>query len=394
MSQEEKEWSDIPEIRFARETASREGRLERLRQKIDVLFPPEKTPESVRQAIEDSLHVPQWGKYHNEGVYMDTHFDRILEVIDEVRAGVFPEGISTEIQQLLLTATQENKPEELEKYAFTHDIEKRDCLLLKKEDGSQQAIEWDAWEEMIGDLASDPHPERLVAWLKEQGIESISYYHPADKKAGKSGKQHGNTGVGFLEKQGYGMSSAMSEAIASHEVAFQFDKQSAIRYRKNFSHMTTEERNFALLASFSDTMSSYRDNGKPDLTNFIALAESCRRLPLLEQLETSIGNTNVDLDPKKVEAAMAAWDAAGSDDVDAVFAHILETCKAPEKKRVVYDLQKLESDLLGAVDEQIAGEIMTLVRAGREDEIRRHYGSRLGAAMGKIRGALKAAQQS
>lgn len=93
MKHEQREWSDIPEVRYAEEAASREARLERLRGQIERLFPLESTPETVRSAIEDSLDVPQWGKYHNEGIYMDTHLDRILEVIDEMRAGEFPEEI-------------------------------------------------------------------------------------------------------------------------------------------------------------------------------------------------------------------------------------------------------------------------------------------------------------
>lgn len=391
MKHEQREWSDIPEVRYAEEAASREARLERLRGQIERLFPLESTPETVRSAIEDSLDVPQWGKYHNEGIYMDTHLDRILEVIDEMRAGEFPEEIPEYMRQLLMDSARQHPLEELQKYVFLHDIEKRDSLLVKEGDGTPIVLLWDHWKNYVGDLGNNPHPERLAAWLKESNTQSISYYHPSDKKSGREGKQHGKSGVAFLEEQGYEMDPAMLLAIASHEVAFQFDARSSVRYRKSFSHMTPEQRNFALLASFSDTMASYRDNGKPDLTNFLALAESYRRLPLLEKVEMAVQAVQ-GLDAKKVETALSTWDATGDDDVDAIIKLILETCKVPEKKRVVYDFQKLQEGLQAAVDEQIAGEILGLVREGREEEIGKHYGGRLGAAMGKVRGALKAAQ--
>ena len=80
----------------------------------------------------------------------------------------------------------------------------------------------------------------------------------------------------------------MLAAIRAHEVAFSFENINVPTYDRYFGNFTQEERDFALTASYVDTMAAYQSedgsNPKPDLTNFLALAssrekaESCREI--------------------------------------------------------------------------------------------------------------------
>lgn len=384
MDQREVVW-DIPEKRRAQETFERRSRCERLRGRIDKLFPPEKTSEGVRQAIQDSLDVPQWGEYHNEGMYMDTHLDRILDVLEDARQGVFDEAVPESIKYIL-QATADQR-EQLEQYAFLHDIEKRDCMLVKFDDGRTESLDWAAWKVLAGELADEPNPERLAKFFKQQGISSISYYHPENKAQQQSGKKHGSEGVEFLQAQGYVMSPVIQEAIGRHEVAYQFSRSTPAQYEKHFGDLSEEARNFVLLASYSDTMASLRENGSPDLGNFLAVVESMRQAGVLVAVKELVAG-RADLDSKKLFKWMAAANETGGlSTVEAALEAIESTCRPS-----VYNLEVLSHDLAGLVDEETAREMLELVREGRAEDIGRHYGKKLGSSMGKVRAALQAAE--
>jgi len=102
--------------------------------------------------------------------------------------------------------------------------------------------------------------------------------------------------------------------------------------------MTDEVRDFALLASYVDAMSSLRPDGKPDLTNFLALAGSREKFEALAVVRERIADAK--LDKAKLERVWAALrnsdDPLTAEMVDAAEAKIRAECKL-----AAYDADRL-----------------------------------------------------
>lgn len=88
------------------EENERPERIKRLGVLIELLFPGEgEQHAALRQKIKTSLDVPQWGAYHNEGMYMDAHLDLILRNLEALKKERFPlemADIPDEIKQTMI----------------------------------------------------------------------------------------------------------------------------------------------------------------------------------------------------------------------------------------------------------------------------------------------------
>ncbi len=315
---------------------TRQARVDRLRVIVAEIFPGEERRE-LREDIERSFVVPQVGEHHNEGMFMDSHLGLIVENIENVAKGEFPEEISPAIREVLRRAVRRD-PESVKKYVFLHDISKADCMTLKFGE-EERAVTWDEWQAMLaasesGRKALAGDEQALRDFCAEQGVTGVSYF----QKTEDGTRQHGKTGAEHLRGAGTEQDAAMLAAIEAHEVAYSFQGIKVATYERHFGEMTDEVRDFALLASYVDAMSSLRPDGKPDLTNFLALAGSREKFEALAVVRERIADAK--LDKAKLERVWAALrnsdDPLTAEMVDAAEAKIRAECKL-----AAYDADRL-----------------------------------------------------
>lgn len=316
---------------------TRRQRIDRLRAIVEEIFPGEGR-RGLRENVERSFSVPQVGEYHKEGMFMDSHLDLITQNIEAVARGEFPTDILPAAREALQRAVRRD-PDSVKKYVFLHDIAKADCLTLKV-DGEERAVTWDEWQAMLagsesGRRAAAGDERALRDFCAEQGIIGVSYF----QNQGEAKRQHGKMGAEELRAIG-DMNETMLAAIEAHEVAYQFQGIKVSTYEKYFDGLSEDARDFAMLASYVDTMASLRTDGNPDLSNFLALAASREKSETLAELARRIAGAK--LDKQKFERAWAALrnsdDPLSSDQIDAAEARLRAECKLAG-----YDVDKLRS---------------------------------------------------
>lgn len=398
------EWKS-PEERAKAESASRPARLERLRGDVEKLFPGAERAE-LRAEIERSFDVPQWGEYHNEGILMDTHFDAILEAFDGIEKGVFPEGIP-EADRAKMQDVAARHHDDLRRYVYLHDISKPDLLRTERlpAEGQKKGDVWEGTLEQWYAEAGVPEdarrdPALLSEWLAKENLKGISYYNTGVelKAAGRKTEKtkHGEAGKEKLERLGEtGAAPSILEAIARHEVAFQFEGVKPDTYKEYFESLSDDERTLALLASLTDTMGSWRKDGKPDLKNFRALLDSKRAYETLTDLEAKLGSAEgaKALDKKKVEAFLLALRKGKEridESTDALLARIMKKCRPTE-----YDLDGLRGNLAelvqkGDLTQEEADKIHGFVASGDIASIGKTFGKKTRV----IAPALKASEKA
>lgn len=278
----------------------REQRLMWLREKLDATFPGEQL-EALRGEIEASFSVPQVGEYHNEGGFMDSHLKLIFDTLEEVKNGRFPEQLLSDAHtgtRELLTRAFEKHKDQLDQYVFLHDISKKDCLTLKYTDGRpDEEITWTEWQTRLeqtnpGLRAQKGDESALMTFCEESGIESIGYFHASEGGAGKHGTVGGDRLVELhLDNED------LKTAIQMHEIAFVFNTPQADVYREHFGSLPPDAQDFAILATYVDTLASIRKDGKPDLEQFIALVESRKKEKILRDAEAQFDATKYEKNP-------------------------------------------------------------------------------------------------
>lgn len=273
---------------------SRQNRLDHLHKKIEGLFEGEKF-RALRTQIERSLETPQWGTHHNEGMFMDSHIDLIMEQIDAVEQNIFHPKITEATQVAMHRAIVANK-EHMERYALLHDISKPDCMTLKFVtpkaaqqlgfDSAEPPITLEAWKELLekselGRMALNGDEHALKLWCEQHELKGISYY--------QIGKMHGETGATTLHEMNLGIDATTLVAIEHHEDAFQFSYLDVQRYMSCYRGVTEAGRDYATLGSYVDSMASLLKDGTPDLTNFEYLANSREKLNTLIEVLLELG---------------------------------------------------------------------------------------------------------
>lgn len=317
-------------------TDTRQVRVDRLNAVVAEIFPGPELRE-LRENIQRSFNVPQVGDYHNEGMFMDSHLDLILRNIEDVANGEFPQEISPAIREALTRAVRRD-PESVKKYVFLHDISKADCLTVKFGE-EERALTWDEWQSLLaasdnGRKAQTGDGQALRDFCAEQGITGVSYF----QKTEDGTRQHGKTGAEELRGTGLEQDVAMLTAIEAHEVAYSFQGIKVATYEKHFGDMDDDTRDFALLASYVDTMASLRQDGKPDLTNFLALAGSREKSESLTLLQMQLDG--VKLDRQKFDRAWAAL-RNSSEPLTADMLAQVESKLRAECKLASYNIEKL-----------------------------------------------------
>ncbi len=379
------------EIYAWKEAQSRPDRVKGLTKEIARLFPG-KNMEPVRKRVVESLSIPQLGPHHNEGTFMDTHLQLMVQGVQDIELGRFPEGVPQEVQ-IMLQETIAGNQESLKKYIFLHDIAKADTLRLTYNDGKIQEITLNQWLEMLPADARE-NPVLLQNFLKEQGMRSISYYHSETES-----KAHGEEGKKYLDQFGEGLDVPphLLTAISLHEIAFQFTKINVDMYNKFFSDLSPEEISWVMTASYLDTVASKGSDGKSDLSNFRAMAGSVHNGQILKQVEEMLSERQQELDPKKVTAGMrklTTSEIAFTESASEIASRLIEA-----SARDKYDITRLGVVLDALV---FAGNITTeqkneLINAVGEDgllneESIRGVRSQLGSANAMVNEAFKSSR--
>lgn len=322
------------------EALKRPERLAYLEAQILELFPGADL-EGLREEIRESLDTPQFGIYHKEGMLMDSHVIRILKNIADIKAGKFSLELPPEIKEILQSTVTEHFLDFC-RYAFLHDLAKKDCLTLKYPARNEEL----SWEEYCRRFpeATRTDPSALAAALQAQEIISVGYYQTGNKR------KHGASAVKNLSARFSGQfPEILLTAINKHEVAFEFkvDKTLPLNaYTEHFSKLSAEQIAWVLVASYIDTTASLRENGQPDLTNFQVMLDTMHNYQVIQLVEAAIfpgGQEVPGLERKKVEnflINLRAQRVRLTDDVGALLAQAKVEC-LPSK----YDRENLRAAL-------------------------------------------------
>ncbi len=259
--------------RATQEQDSRPERLERLRGYISTLFP-EKEQQNLREQVEESFNVPQWGKYHNEGLLMDTHLALIIERIEAIAAGSENadkalEGLKPAIAVRIKNAITSNR-EMILRYTLLHDLEKRATIgLNKKNEKGKRVTENMSWEEWQKILAQYPDPSSLRTYFQEQKIESIGYH------------DHGEKGAALSEN--IGIDARIVKAIRFHELGFNADaKTKTLRSREPIE---SDDIDFIVAVNFLDQSSSLREDGTSDVSMILRVERLIENIRTIQAIE-------------------------------------------------------------------------------------------------------------
>lgn len=363
-----------------KERDTRPERLARLSGEVDTLFPGEGLAELRTDIKGRSLNVPQFDPHHNEGMFMDTHLERILANIQDIKAGRFPEAVPSDARSWMQEVVTGNE-RTLAMYTFLHDISKPDSLTVKYADGRSIEPSWDEWVAMLPEGVNGD-PVKLDAFCREQGIIGISYFQKEKEK------QHGHMGAERLAalREAIGIPQTVLTAINHHEVAYQFQSVAIKTYEKYFGGLSEEEIKWVVTASYIDTMGSLNEQGQPDLSNFRAMVDTAHNYRVIQQVKDALqpkGQILEGLDPKKVAKVIQSLineKSRFSEDSDSMKEHLKKECRFS-----VYDPNKLEASLsalvlTGLIDDGTKVSILALIdpSTGRLDE----------AGFGPIRGKL------
>lgn len=317
------------------EAATRPDRLNFLNSQVDSLFEGPEL-EELREDIKISFNVPQWGDYHNEGVFMDTHLAAILASVDAIDAGQFHPDLPDHIQRRL-SGVVAGRKQSIQKYVFTHDIVKRHKMVVKDADGERNEVSWEDWEASLPEGVQG-NPVAMREYLKSQGIQSIGY------------PKHGKPGAARVQEFGEHLDvpDVLLTAIRKHEVAFNFERINAKTFADYFGKLSEDEIAWVMTASYVDTMASYRDNGQPNLSAFMNMVHSEKVYKIHERLKADLYSDGKKkpaegLDKQKIKGYLESvmkTEGPIEHSYEEMLEHAREACKIS-----VYDAAKFAASL-------------------------------------------------
>ncbi len=301
MAQEKKgekkaEMQALPEAEWERrvqeEARTRPERLAKLDEYIKTLFPG-KRKGKLRTQIREGFNAPQWGDYHNEGLFLDTHLALILEKIeaicgDDEHSSEALAGVEEKIAVRIRRALQKD-PVNARRYALLHDIEKRNTLGFNTldEKGKRQSHEmpWKKWQKHLGE-----HPDPVAvrnSFLAFQ-MKSVSY------------QTHGEKGAGIADQ--YGIDPRIVKGIDFHELGFQ-ENVSTKKIREH-GVVNEEDIDFIVAVNFLDQSASWRKDGKGDTKAMQRIERILHNIGIIQMINEM--HTQVDLSGYDTEDLLKA----------------------------------------------------------------------------------------
>ncbi|MBH41579.1 MAG: hypothetical protein CL685_02595 [Candidatus Magasanikbacteria bacterium] len=249
-------------------------------------------PEDLRSWVIKTLMVPQFGPYHKEGSFLWNHLELAMKTIEDVGEGVIDARIPKAVKEIMVEAVNCVGIEFCQKYVLLHDFDKGSRLSLKLSScsplrtvegkkGTMLQVSWDEWVTMFTGTAG----EELDRFCKENGIIQISYYHqnPTDDLPGKHGAC---TAERFKDRED--ISEVLKYIVATHENSKDY---SSVDIGRAFKLFNCDDlvAGLILVCNYADQMASLRENGEPDLTNFINFSFSFLALRKFELLCGQLG---------------------------------------------------------------------------------------------------------
>ncbi len=288
-------WGSLTD-RLAHETASRPARLEQLSQKVDTLFSGAALTQ-LRADIKASFDTVQHGKYHHEGIFMDSHLSLILKSLDDARRGEISQAIPPSVREVLQATVRANY-NEFVKYAFLHDLEKPGCMTVAFLGGSKRELQR---EEALSLVSPEGVKDCAKARreIEEKRIEKVSYFHSSTDRT------HGRVAAERLAamQEPLGVSESLLKAIELHEVAYLFDSPRAATFRRHFGALSADAQAWVMTASYIDLMGSLDSRGQPDLSPFLTLTlamQNSEKISFLESERGEGGRLHSGVDTSKV----------------------------------------------------------------------------------------------
>ncbi len=237
-------------------------------------------PRGLMDEVERSLRVPQYGPYHNEGPFMDSHLRLVLTGLWEAAAGSFHEDIPAVTQEVLKDAATTDA-ERAETYTLLHDKDKATCITLVRQDGLKLPVTWKQWVDACkhnpdGRLALMGDGNALKRVCGKMNLRRISYYQ---ELVDGTMRKHGDVCAKDLSRRFQGVvPSVIIDAVRTHEVAYQFQDvkhgPNTRLFGKTFGNWKREHVDFALLVNYADNLGTLDIDGKPVLIHVLSLARA------------------------------------------------------------------------------------------------------------------------
>ncbi len=340
-------------------------------------------PIDLQGDVERSLHVPQVGPYHQEGPFMENHLSRVMMALEEVYFEGLQVFVPQPVRSLITGAIQKLGMDLCRLYILLHDLDKANCLTIVYIDGNKVAVTWDEWTGMFDGSDGDS----LATFCLDAGIEQISYYQDQD---GGSKRSHGRVTAERLRGR-EDIPDIVVKAIEEHELAFTFGSRGGINIPLVEKMVEGKDKlaiGFTLLVNYADQMGSAREDGEPDVSDFLLMVDSYLAYRQLGQLKDRLSQTDR-LDDQKVNKALAklrkATDAFCAEDVDRAYSRIVRECRLPELTQA-----QVMTALEPAISEGLSDKLIEAIVAEMtsEGKLSRETGKALGRFNRLIRPAL------
>lgn len=343
-------------------------------------------PADFLNDVKRSLRVPQLSPHHREGPFMDEHLVLVLAALEQVARGEIDERVHEAARELMLEAVSVLGIETCQQYVLLHDLDKANCLTLTYENGRKVAISWDEWKGMFAGQTG----EELESFCQEEGIVQISYFQETPDGT----RKHGAVTAERLRGRD-DIPSVVVDAIGEHEMCFTFGARGGINIplmEKLGEGKNRKSFGFMLAVNYADQMGSLKDNGEPDLSDFLLMVDSFVALGYLTALrdEFVIARRRGErFDDQAVEKALAVIrkdvNAFQSETVEQAFERIASQTRLPE----VSEGQVLEA-LSPAIAEGLPQEFVEAIVAEMttSGKLSSETGKRLGRFNRLVRPAL------
>lgn len=334
-----------PIMETSLEEATRPDRVRKLSTHVDELFEGENLSD-LRSEIKKSFDTPQIGKFHMEGVLMDTHIEKMLQTLSDMEKGDFHPDVPENIHPFMKdVANRENKS--LQMYTFLHDIAKSNCLTIQYENGEEDVLTWEQWQSKLPEGTSGS-PMAMKNFYESEKISGISYFQ---KNKNKGVKNHGEEGAEkikeYSSQSDIDIPEILVKAVKKHEIAHQFSSVSFKTYEKHFGELSDEERLWIVVASYLDLMAAIRESGGVDLSNFKFMIDSENNYRKINAVEKALSEEK-ELVPGKVQKELQSLKNLKKrieESENELFEQLKQRCKES-----IYDKDKLGNLLQPLVD--------------------------------------------
>jgi len=263
-------------------------------------------PADLVEVVATSLDAPQYGPYHGEGPFLDSHLSAVFQSLRDASEGRFHPQVP-EYARAAIGEAAKTHAHRAPLHVLLHDVEKVSCMTFVHEDGRKEAVGRADWLRMLDGEEDGPGIRRrdadaLARLCRRRGIGQISYYQEVEGET----RTHGKVAADRLRRRG-DIDDLVVRGIETHEVAFQFGAKGGVNiplFEKTFGDWDESEVRYALLVNYADQMGSLGASGEPDISDFLWMARSWDAWGKLQALQRHFAAA-ARVDGQKLERALA-----------------------------------------------------------------------------------------